>query len=241
MPKTTNIYRTDFDREATHLTRRLLRRARADLAQRFSATLSVHGDFSAFERVDRLGGYVFHAYHNDYSLGSRGCSILIRKGGRVVATYACCLYEGKPNMAEVIEQRGLYQDGTNDHLGFDLETTRTWFEAMSGYAAFSGGIWVHPDTRGTDFSHTLVPLLPVLGRAIATECWGADHVFALIPEAVMNKGVGSRYALSMTAPGIEWRHGEKRIPMWFGYHPPILIMRDAIAFIATGMESLELK
>lgn len=229
------IRKTDIERDGSYLLRKLLRRARAGLAATHAVTLSIHGDFQAFGQVDREGGYAFGAYDNQFTRASRGTCIIVRYQGRKIGTYACALFDAHPSMAGVMEGPGLYFDGSDDHLRIEAPGARKWFEAMRGKVGFSGGIWVSKHYRGTALSHTLVPLLPLLGRAIAVECWGVDHVFAMMPEQVMRKGIGQRYRLSITEPGIVWHHRGADVPMWFGYHPPLMIVHDALSFVERGL------
>lgn len=225
------IRKTDIEREGSYLLRKVLRQARASLAAEHGATLSIHGDFQPFAQVDREGGYAFGAYDNRFTRASRGTCIIVRYQGRKIGTYACALFDAHPSMGDVMEGPGLYYDGTDDHLRIEACGARRWFQAMRGSVGFSGGIWVSKHHRGTPLSRTLVPLLPLLGRAIAVECWGVDHVFAMMPEQVMRKGIGKRYRLSITEPGIVWHHRAADIPMWFGYHPPLMIVHDALDFL----------
>lgn len=230
-----NIRKTDIEREGSYLLRKLLRQVRASFAAEFGATLSVHGDFQPFGQVDREGGYAFGAYDNRFTRASRGTCIVVKHQGRKIGTYACALFDAHPNMSEVMEGPGLYFDGSDDHLRIEGPRARQWFHAMRGSVGFSGGIWVAKAYRGTPLSRTLVPLLPLLGRAIAVECWGVDHVFAMMPEQVMRRGIGQRYRLSITEPGIVWHHRGADIPMWFGYHPPLMIVHDALSFLDQGL------
>lgn len=225
------IRKTDIEREGSYLLRKVLRQARASMAATHGASLSIHGDFQPFGLVDREGGYAFGAYDNRFTRASRGTCIVVKHQGRKIGTYACALFDAHPSMGDVMEGPGLYFDGSDDHLRFEAAGARRWFEAMRGSVAFSGGIWVSRQYRGTALSRTLVPLLPLLGRAIAVECWGIDHLFAMMPEQVMRKGIGKRYRLSITEPGIVWHHRGADIPMWFGYHPPLMIVHDALAFL----------
>lgn len=225
------ILKTDIERDGTQLIRRLVRRGRQRLAERFGVTLSVHGDFAAFAQVDREGWHTFQAYTNQHTHASRGIALIVRDGALPIATYACALYDAHPDMATVIDERGFYDDGTGDRFRIVDSSARQWFEAMRGLVACSGGIWVKPAYRKTELSRTLVPLFPLLGRAIAVECWRADHVFALMPDDVVKKQIASRYRLSFMEPGIEWQHAGARLPFWFGYHAPLLVTRDAMAFL----------
>ena len=229
------IRKTDIEREGSYLLRKLLRQARVSLAYTYAVTLSVHGDFQAFGQVDRDGGYTFGAYDNRFTRASRGTCIIVKYQGQKIGTYACGLFDAHPTMADVMEGPGLYFDGSDDHLRIESPGAHQWFDAMRGMVGFSGGIWVSKHHRGTPLSRTLVPLLPLLGRAIAVECWGVDHVFAMMPEAVMRKGVGQRYRLSILEPGIVWHHRGADVPMWFGYHPPLMIVHDALAFMDKGL------
>jgi hypothetical protein len=229
------IRKTEVERDGSYLLRRLIRQARTSLAETFSVTLSIHGDFQAFCQVDREGGYAFGAYDNRFTRATRGTCIIVRHQGRKIGTYACGLFDAHPSMADVMEGPGLYFDGSDDHLRIEGPSARQWFQAMRGKVGFSGGIWVSKHYRGTPLSRTLVPLLPLVGRAIAVECWDVDHVFAMMPEQVMRKGIGQRYRLSITEPGITWHHRGSDIAMWFGYHPPLMIVHDALSFAERGL------
>lgn len=231
MVNSVSILRTDIDRDGSQLVRRLVRRARQCLAERFSVTLSVHGDFSQFCQVDREGWHTFQAYNNRHTHASRGISIIIRQRGQPIATYACALYDAHPDMATIIDTKGFYDDGTGDRFRIVESSCRQWMEALRGGVACSGGIWVKPTLRKTDLSRALVPLLPLIGRAVAVECWNADHVLVLMPEVIVRKQIGARYRLAFMEPGFEWQHGDDRIPFWFGYHPPVVVVRDSLAFL----------
>lgn len=234
-----SILKTDIDRDGTQLIRTLFQRGRQRLAERFGVTLSVHGDFAAFSRVDREGWHTFQAYTDEHSHASRGIALIVSDATGPIATYACALYDAHPDMATVIDERGFYDDGTGDRFEIVDSSARQWFEAMRGRVACSGGIWVKPSHRKTPLSRTLVPFFPLLGRAIAVECWRAEHVFALMPEDVVTKQIASRYRLSFMEPGIEWRHDGERLPFWFGYHAPLLVTRDAMAFLQREFEVLD--
>ncbi|WP_139189446.1 MULTISPECIES: hypothetical protein [Thalassobaculum] len=235
---TARLPSTDVDRDGTQFVQRLINSAQHRLFEGFGVTLSVHGDFEAFAAVDRLGWHTFQGYTNEHTHASRGAAILIDVDGRTIATYACGLYDAHPNMAALIDGPGLYNDGTGDRFEIATPVCRNWFSAMRGRVGCSGGIWMNPDYRRTALSHTLVPLLPLLGRAIAVECWQADHVFALMPEDVVKKQIGARYRLSFMEPGLTWHHGETDIAFWFGYHPPLKIVHDAYEFLEQGFQAL---
>lgn len=235
----TTILKTDIERDGSQLVRRLVRRGRQRLAEEFGVTLTVHGDFAAFEQVDREGWHTFQAYTNRHTHASRGIALIVKDGNTPIATYACALYDAHPDMATIIDGRGFYDDGTPDRFQIVDPSCRQWFEAMRGRVACSGGIWVKPAYRKTDLSSTLVPLFPILGRAIAVECWRADHVFAIMPEDVVKKRIASRYRLSFMEPGLEWTHAGTRMPFWFGYHAPLLVTRDALAFLEQDLALLQ--
>lgn len=204
---------------------------------RFGAELTIHGDFSAFEKVERNGGIVFPGYWNETTNADRGMCVLIHKDGETIGTYACGLYLPADTMAEYMDEVGLHRACPSP----DIEihgTVREWFEAMEGPSAFSGGIWVRPDLRGTDLSHFLVPFLPVIGRSFAVEVWDAKHVFFMVPEIVMKKGIAERYRPLFLEPGATWHYTSPPTPLWFGYAAPVQIIKDALDFISKGPDVL---
>ena len=96
---------------------------------RFGAELTIHGDFGAFQQVDRKGGIVFPGYWNETTNADRGICVLIHKDGETIGTYACGLYLPADTMAEYMDEVGLHRACASP----DIElhgTVREWFKAM---------------------------------------------------------------------------------------------------------------
>lgn len=204
---------------------------------KFGAEMTIHGDFTAFGEVDRGKAISFPGYWNEMTNADRGMTVLIHKDGETIGTYACALYLPADTMAEYLDEIGLHRDCTAPDIEI-YGTVREWFEAMEGPSAFSGGIWVRPDLRGTELSRFLVPFLPVIGRSFAVEVWDAKHVFFMVPEVIMRKGIAERYRPLFLEPGATWHYTSPPTPLWFGYAAPVQIIKDALDFISKGPDVL---
>lgn len=204
---------------------------------RYGAEMTIHGDFAAFASVDRDTAIAFPGYFNETTNADRGMCVLIHKDGETIGTYACGLYLPVDTMAEYIDEIGLHHACAKPDIEI-FGTVREWFEAMEGPSAFSGGIWVRPDLRGTELSRLLVPFLPMIGRSFAVDVWDAKHVFFMVPEIIMKKGIAERYRPLFLEPGATWHYTTPPTPLWFGYAAPVQIMKDALDFISKGPDVL---
>lgn len=203
----------------------------------FGAEMTIHGDFAAFGAVDRDGALTFPGYHNEKTTADRGMCIVVHQGGQPVATYACALYRPAESFAGYIRDVGLFHDGPDSAMTLYGEA-ESWIDAMEGPCAYSGGIWVKKSCRRSEFWHFLVPFLPIVGRAFATEVWGASHVIFLAPTAVVEKGIALRYRPLFMESGALWMNRGSEVHMVLGYAAPLQIRRDANQFIILGRGAL---
>lgn len=188
-----------------------------------------HNGFGRLEALDmdRGGQPVFKGFTPEAS--PDGFWIEARVHGRPIATYGAYPMILADTLTSHIELEGWYP--CDNERWRVTGSARELTDSITDMAVFSGGIVVTPDMRKTEISRMLVWMLPMVGRTLGIERWGARHFVFMVKPNI--PGLGVRFRPQRLEPEIEWlRDGEPfGLPRLFGYASQAFARRQADEFM----------
>ena len=210
-----------------------LRRAGDEFAREHDCSLMFGDDRAAMLRLHQKWGHPeFPGFRPD--VNPEGQTIIVFQEDEPVMTYASVPYALDGDLCRHIERWGLFPSNRDQiRLG---DGARDIAEHVTDLAIFNGGIVADPAYRKTAIVRALVTLLPVFGRYLGCERWGAEHTWFLVMEQIAKKmgSIGDRFGGEKLAGDVTWtRDGDLyRGNRYLGYTSRERAERQALEFIS---------